>query len=151
MQTCVKDNERQEIGNKVKTIKLAELFCGPGGIGLGASLADVSGLKIEHIWATDYDRDSCETYNNNLHPKAIICEDIRKLDFKKLLKYGEIDCLTFGFPCNDFSTVGEQKGLHGAFGRLYEYCVEALNTFKPKYFTNNVSFQCTKYSRKSGP
>lgn len=125
---------------KKGSIKLGELFCGPGGIGLGASLADVPDLEIEHVWATDYDKDSCETYNNNLHPKAIICEDIRKLDFSKLLKYGEIDCLTFGFPCNDFSTVGEQKGLHGAFGRLYEYCVEALNTFKPKYFVaENVS------------
>lgn len=123
-----------------KKIRLAELFCGPGGIGLGASLANVPGIEIEHVWATDYDKDSCETYDNNLHPQAILCEDIREMNFDKLLKYGEIDCLTFGFPCNDFSTVGEQKGIHGVFGRLYEYCVKALNTFKPKYFVaENVS------------
>lgn len=128
------------LNNKRRKIRLAELFCGPGGIGLGASLADVPGITIEHVWATDYDKDSCETYQNNLHPKAMICEDIRKLDFKKLLKYGEIDCLTFGFPCNDFSTVGEQKGIHGVFGRLYEYCVKALGIFNPKYFVaENVS------------
>lgn len=134
-----KEKDTQKTAGK-SSIRLGELFCGPGGIGLGAALADVPSLKIEHIWATDYDKDSCETYNNNLHPKAIICEDIRKLNFDKLSKYGEIDCLTFGFPCNDFSTVGEQKGLHGAYGRLYEYCVKALNTFKPKYFVaENVS------------
>ena len=122
-------------------LRLAELFCGPGGIGLGAKLANVDGLKIKHVWATDYDRDTCETYKKNLNPEAIICEDIRKLDFTKIhSKYGEIDCLTFGFPCNDFSTVGEQKGLHGVFGALYQYCVKALNEFKPKFFiAENVS------------
>ncbi|GAB7140323.1 DNA cytosine methyltransferase [Deferribacterales bacterium RsTz2092] len=124
-----------------KKIRLAELFCGAGGIGLGASLASVDGISIEHIWATDYDKDACATYRENIKPKDVICEDIRKLDFEKLLKkYGEVDCLTFGFPCNDFSCVGEQRGLHGTFGALYEYCVKALNVFKPKYFVaENVS------------
>lgn len=123
------------------TVKLGELFCGPGGIGLGASLAHVNGIKISHIWATDYDRDTCKTYMNNLHPNDIICEDIRKLDFESILKkHGSIDCLTFGFPCNDFSSVGEQKGLDGTFGALYQYCVKALNVFKPKFFiAENVS------------
>ncbi len=139
MLNCI-ERDKKEVKNKILTIKLGELFCGPGGIGLGASLAKVPNVEIEHVWATDYDEDSCNTYQQNLHPKGIICEDIRKLDFKKLLKYGEIDCLTFGFPCNDFSTVGEQKGLHGVYGRLYEYCVKALNTFNPKYFVaENVS------------
>lgn len=139
MQICVEKTQEQT-ATEHPTIKLAELFCGPGGIGLGASLADVQGISIEHVWATDYDKNSCETYKNNLHPQAMICEDIRRLEFNKLLKYGEIDCLTFGFPCNDFSSVGEQKGIHGAFGKLYEYCIKALNTFKPKYFVaENVS------------
>ena len=122
-------------------VRLAELFCGPGGIGLGAKRANVDGLKIRHVWATDYDKDTCETYKRNLNPEAIICEDVRKLDFAKIhLKYGEIDCLTFGFPCNDFSTVGEQKGLHGVYGALYQYCVMALEEFRPKFFiAENVS------------
>lgn len=121
-------------------LKLAELFCGAGGIGEAAKLACVPGIEIEHLWATDYDKDACATYNENLKPRKIICEDIRKLEFQSLLKYGVIDCLTFGFPCNDFSTVGEQKGMHGSFGALYEYCVAALNIFNPKYFiAENVS------------
>jgi DNA (cytosine-5)-methyltransferase 1 len=40
--------------------KLGELFCGPGGLGLGVSL--VKNAKVEHTWATDYDRDSCNSY-----------------------------------------------------------------------------------------
>lgn len=134
-QGAVKNPEKKSI------VRLAELFCGPGGIGFGASLANIDGITIKHIWATDYDKDTCDTYKRNLNPQGIICEDIRKLDFTKVHeKYGDIDCLTFGFPCNDFSTVGEQKGLHGIFGALYQYCVKALNEFTPKYFiAENVS------------
>lgn len=40
----------------------------------------------------------------------MICGDVRKLDIDSL---GEIDALAFGFPCNDFSVVGEQKGFDG--------------------------------------
>ena len=44
---------------------IGELFCGPGGGGLGASMSKlVLGDKIirmKHLWATDYDKDSCNT------------------------------------------------------------------------------------------
>ena len=115
--------------------KLGELFCGPGGLGLGAKLANNAQLK--HIWASDYDRDSCKTYQNNIHPKKMICKDIRKLDFKTL---EHVNALAFGFPCNDFSRVGEQKGINGAFGCLYKYCVKAVRHFHPFFFVaENVS------------
>lgn len=123
------------------TYRLGELFSGPGGIALGAKNATVTikGFKysISHAWATDYDKDTCETYRNNICPdssKSIICRDIRKLDLKKLAEISEIDALAFGFPCNDFSVVGEQKGITGVYGPLYEYGVKTLKTFKPQWF-----------------
>ncbi len=126
---------------KPQIIRLGELFCGAGGIGEGAKLASVPGIKIEHIWATDYSSDACETYKKNLNPKKdVVCKDIRKLDFEALKKLGKVDCLTFGFPCNDFSSVGEQKGVFGNFGALYQYCVIALKKLTPKFFiAENVS------------
>ena len=45
-----------------------------------------------------------------------------------------IDALAFGFPCNDYSVVGEQKGMDGTFGPLYSYGVKALKLFKPMWF-----------------
>ncbi len=45
-----------------------------------------------------------------------------------------IDALAFGFPCNDFSVVGEQKGIEGVYGPLYTYGVKALKKFKPMWF-----------------
>ena len=45
-----------------------------------------------------------------------------------------IDALAFGFPCNDYSVVGEQKGMDGTFGPLYSYGVKALKLFQPMWF-----------------
>jgi DNA (cytosine-5)-methyltransferase 1 len=93
--------------------KLGELFCGPGGIGYAAVTARIenSNFKITHAWANDYDRYTCNTYEINVAKKkgTIVCSDIRRLDFKRLEKISAIDALAFGFPCNDFSMVGEQK------------------------------------------
>ncbi len=108
---------------------LGEMFCGAGGLGLGAKMAQVSGAPISHVWATDFDRDSCRTYEKNLNPQKIVCEDIRKLDFGKLKAIGDIDALSFGFPCNDFSVVGKKAGVAGGFSALYAYCVKAVEYF----------------------
>lgn len=93
--------------------KLGELFCGPGGIAWGATHADIgnSDYKIIHQWANDYDASTCETYRHNIcrnEPQTVYHEDIRKFDMSKL---APIDALAFGFPCNDYSVVGEQKGM----------------------------------------
>jgi DNA (cytosine-5)-methyltransferase 1 len=116
--------------------RLGELFCGPGGIAYGALTAKItdSEYRITHKWATDYDRDTCDTYHYNICPdtdNSVICKDIRNLNLETLSK---IDALAFGFPCNDYSVVGEQKGMDGVFGPLYSYGVVALKLFKPKWF-----------------
>lgn len=118
------------------TYRLGELFCGPGGIAWGAVNAAIQNtdFRIAHQWANDYDEDTCETYRRNIcpqHPETVIHKDIRKLDFTGL---SEIDALAFGFPCNDYSVVGEQKGINGVFGPLYSYGVKALKHFKPMWF-----------------
>jgi DNA (cytosine-5)-methyltransferase 1 len=122
---------------KEKIFRLGELFCGPGGIAIGASLSEVSGYRIEHTWATDYHSDTCETYRQNIFPNSpenVICHDIRTLDLDILEKVSDVDALAFGFPCNDFSLVGEQKGVNGEYGPLFTYCAKAVRKFKPKWF-----------------
>ena len=123
--------------NSTKVFKLGELFCGPGGIALGAARAKLmhNGVKysFEHAWANDIDKDTCDTYAANIcpeHPEKIICEDIRKLDISSL---SPIDAFAYGFPCNDFSIVGEQKGFDGTYGPLYTHGINILDKFKPKF------------------
>lgn len=117
--------------------RLGELFCGPGGLAHGAISANIGldNFKIIHQWANDYDRDTCATYKHNICKGAsgtVYCKDIRTFD--KLLKLDKIDAFAFGFPCNDFSIVGEQKGIDGVFGPLYSYGISALEHYKPMWF-----------------
>lgn len=116
--------------------RLGELFCGPGGIAWGATNADIGrdDFKIIHQWANDYDANTCDTYRKNICPDApetVYHEDIRTFDMTKL---APIDALAFGFPCNDYSVVGEQKGMDGVYGPLYSYGVKALKRFHPRWF-----------------
>lgn len=116
--------------------RLGELFCGPGGIAVGAANAKIENNEygITHQWANDYDADTCATYRKNicpLMPNSVYHEDVRKLNLDKL---APIDALAFGFPCNDYSVVGEQKGMDGIYGPLYSYGVQALRKFKPIWF-----------------
>ena len=90
--------------------------------------------EVEHAWAVDYDKDSCNTYRKNIcseNPESVICQDVRSLDISAL---APIDGFAYGFPCNDFSIVGESKGFNGSFGPLYLYGVKVLNFLKPKFF-----------------
>lgn len=118
--------------------RLGELFCGPGGIGYAAITAKISNpdYKIVHAWANDYDHDTCATFARNIATKkgTVICQDVRTLDYATLEKISDIDALAFGFPCNDFSVVGEQKGINGVYGPLYTYGIKALNEFQPIWF-----------------
>lgn len=116
--------------------KLGELFCGPGGLAWGAVNADIGipDCSIVHEWANDIDKDTCETYRNNICPDnrdSVVRQDVRTLNMDSL---SPIDALAFGFPCNDYSRVGEQKGLDGTYGPLYAYGVSALKKFKPQWF-----------------
>lgn len=119
------------------TFKLGELFCGPGGLGLGAVNAKIKNdgivYNIEHEWSSDYDTDSCNTYSHNIsgHPGSVICQDVRTLKIEDL---SYVDAFAYGFPCNDFSLIGKQRGFNGEFGPLYTYGLKVLNHFKPKFF-----------------
>lgn len=118
--------------------RLGELFSGPGGLALGAKRAKFEHQnvvhRIEHMWANDYHEDSCETYRKNIipeYPERVICKDVKELDIKSL---PSIDAFAYGFPCNDFSIVGEQKGINGEYGPLYLYGVKVLDIHNPKWF-----------------
>lgn len=121
---------------------LGELFCGPGGLAYAATHADIgdSDFKISHAWANDYDKNTCETYRRNIcpdNPDSVYCADVRQFDSSVL---APINAFAFGFPCNDFSSIGEQKGMNGTFGPLYSYGIRVLETHKPLWFlAENVS------------
>lgn len=116
--------------------KMAEIFCGPGGLALGALKASklVEGFDIHPVWANDIDQQTCRTYANNIHggdTSKVYCCPVQDLDFDSL---PDFDGLSFGFPCNDFSLVGQKKGTNGKYGPLYSYGVSAINAKNPSWF-----------------
>lgn len=121
----------------MKEFRLGEMFCGPGGIGLGAKMASdsrVGSAVIRHSWALDYHHDTVETYRQNINDvphDQVFTADVREFDLRGT---PEFNAFAFGFPCNDFSLVGEQKGLDGKFGPLYTYGVHAIALNEPEWF-----------------
>lgn len=124
--------------------KKGELFNGPGGLSLAAKNATVvhpetgEEFRIEHLWSNDYDASACETYRFNIcediNDLSVHCGPVEKLPIGDRSVLGEIDCFAFGFPCNDYSQVGEKHGLNGTFGPLYSYGVKVLQEYQPKFF-----------------
>lgn len=116
-----------------RTYRLGELFAGAGGMALGASLARHRKSRFSHIWVNDINRDACATLQSNLKilPENVKCCPVQELKLKQL---DAIDGLAFGFPCNDFSNVGERKGISGEFGGLYKWGARALHHFRPLFF-----------------
>lgn len=135
-----------------KQFVLGELFCGPGGIALGAKMAQPqcgrvnTSFSIRHSWGVDINEVAIKTFNANKLGIGI-CADVRDFvadkgsSFKqRISSYDQISALAFGFPCNDFSIVGKQKGLEGKFGELYKVGLEVLDRVNPDWFlAENVS------------
>ena len=138
---------------KIVIQKIGELYSGPGGIGLAAaqssSTLNGSTMITEPVWINDICADSCKTWEENVLKYErdkknfkgnvkIYNQDVRDLDIDNL---DDINGLIFGFPCNDFSTVGKHKGTKGQFGGLYSYGINVLSKQKqPEWFiAENVS------------
>lgn len=106
---------------------------------LGAHRAALDGNGYSHVWVNDRDTDACETFRHNLpvSDENVLCVDVKDMDFNSV---PAIDGLVFGFPCNDFSMVGDRKGISGKHGGLYRWGVRGLKAKRPLFFVaENVS------------
>lgn len=83
------------------SLKVNDFFCGAGGVGLG-----FMGAGFEVIWACDFDKYAVETYRRNVGDH-VIQADIKKLTREDI---PHADVWAFGFPCQDLSVAGKQKG-----------------------------------------
>lgn len=128
--------------------KLGELFCGPGGLALGAGLArnitkNGDTFSISHIWGVDKDPAAIETYRHNValrYGGVGFCVDAMEFCESEISNHERITALAFGFPCNDYSLVGKQKGMQGKYGNLYKAGIKAIDASNPFWFVaENVS------------
>ena len=106
-------------------MKIVSLFCGCGGLDLG--LKD-SGHKIVH--ASDFDKDSIDTYNSYFSHKADLI-DVHDLKGKNLPNF---DLLAGGFPCQGFSVANILRHKNDERNKLYLQIIRLLKETKPKFF-----------------
>ena len=128
-----------------RTYKLVSLFSGCGGIDLGFKGGFKYGdetfpiLPFQIVWANDWDKSAVHVYNHNLSTN-FQAEDITTLDLGRVLNEGdEVDVVTAGFPCQDFSLSGPRNGTESERGKLYMEVRRALCSLSPKlFFAENV-------------
>lgn len=93
-------------------LSLISLF---SGIGSPEKALERSGIPYELVAYCEIDKPASKSYAA-IHgvDESLNLGDITKIDEKKLPK--GVDLLTYGFPCQDISNNGKQKGFHNDDG-----------------------------------
>lgn len=106
-----------------------EMFAGIGGFRIG-----LEAIGGECVWACELDPLARLVYKANFGSAPYY--DVTKADYSRLPPF---DILTAGFPCQDFSTLGEQRGLDGTRGALFFEITKVLKQCQPAcYILENV-------------
>lgn len=106
-------------------MRAADLFCGAGGLSLGAACAGA-----ELLWAVDCDRWACETYSANLPGGEVLRADAKALGFRGLPKP---DLLVAGVPCQPWSLAGKRLGAEDERD-LWPAFLRCLEEARPEWF-----------------
>ena len=108
-------------------MKIIDLFSGIGGFSLGFQKA---GYQFTEHYFSEIDKHAIANYKYNF-PHAKYIGDITTLhrgDFR------EIDIITFGSPCQNFSTAGRREGLKGAKSSLIQHAIALIADIRPSVF-----------------
>ena len=108
-------------------MKIIDLFSGIGGFALGFQRA---GYQFTEHYFSEIDKHAIANYKHNF-PHAINLGDITSIhggDFT------DIDIITFGSPCQDFSLAGKRAGLAGAKSSLIEHAIALIAQLRPGLF-----------------
>lgn len=96
---------------------LLELFSGIGGFSKGLQAA---GYSFEKVYFSEIEKNAIANFKYNF-PYA---EHIGSVTEIGTAEIGHPDIITFGSPCQNFSSVGDGSGLRGEASSLVRYAVE---------------------------
>ena len=107
-------------------IKVLDLFSGIGGFHLGLEKA---GFEVESYFS-EIDKYAIDVYSNNFKNATYVgsVTDVRGGDLP------DIDAITFGSPCQDFSLAGKRKGLGGQRSSLISEAIRLIGEKRPRFF-----------------
>ena len=145
-----------EIKYQQRNLKAFSLFCGAGGLDLGAEMAYNKEYRMTTSLAIDNWDDACGTLKNYMGGKTnVIQEDVCQVEFP--LEYWlqhtnemEVPDIVYGGPpCQAFSQAGKQKALDDDRGKLVFEFMRFVNDIRPSFFVmENVSNIVSIYEGK---
>lgn len=119
-------------------MNVLDLFSGIGGFSLGLERAGMKTVAFCEI--EEFPRQVLKKH----WPDVPIYEDVRELNKEVLSTDGiqSIDVICGGFPCQDISSAGLQKGLAGVRSGLYRQMLRVISECLPRYaiFENVANF-----------
>lgn len=122
-----------------------DLFAGAGGLSLGFMQTGKFDIKV----AAENNPHARKTYNLN-HNVTELLDDVCKIDYKDIIRrYGRIDVVIGGPPCQGFSNANRQKNHAISMNnRLVKEYVRAVCELQPKVFVmENVDMLRSKVHR----
>ena len=139
-----------------QNLKAFSLFCGAGGLDLGAQMAYSKEYKISTALAIDNWDDACCTLKNYMGEKTnVIQEDVSQVEFpleywaKHTNETKTPDIVYGGPPCQAFSQAGKQKALDDDRGKLVFEFLRFVDVIRPSFFVmENVSNIVSIYGGK---
>lgn len=128
----------------LKSIVIADLFCGCGGFSLGAKeAANHNNVTLDIALAVDFDDNALKVYEKNFTGRKIIVEDIcniftenlrakESLSEKKIKnELGEIDILLAGPPCQGHSSLNNKTRRNDPRNQLYLRAIRGVEVLQP--------------------
>ena len=118
-----------------------DLFAGAGGLSVGAKMA---GIPVKH--AIELNPSAAKTYKLNHPHTKVICEDIRTVSPRKLVKPGSsVFIIMGGPPCQGFSLANTMtRTLDNPNNYLFKEFVRFVKDIQPDWFLFENVYGLTK-------
>jgi DNA (cytosine-5)-methyltransferase 1 len=104
-----------------------DIFSGIGGFSIGLEAASMQTVAFCEI------NPFCRQILKKHWPSIPIFSDITVIDKEDLKALPRIDVIAGGFPCQDISVAGKQKGIAAKRSGLWKEFARLINEIRPKY------------------
>lgn len=114
-------------------MKIGSLFTGIGGLELGVSdtVTSIAPYGNDIEWIAETDENALKILEHSTMFSGVLnLGDVTKTDWAVV---PDVDCITGGTPCQDFSHLDTRKGLESEKSSLLYTFIEAVKVKKPDY------------------